>query len=272
MSTFEGVIFAVVRALSEFFPLGADAHQELLHLLFRFAPPDASGGTALALGGFLALLVHFRHDWASMISTLLQVVIYRRMPKTLDEKIPLFMAAALFPWVIGRHYLIPVFQESWQNPNFLMIGMVVFGLALAFADYWGKKNRNLFDWSFFDAALVGVISLASLLPGVGFLTAALVGALLRNFTREASCKFIFYLMTPILLGSVWTHFQLAHSDPTYVPLSKVTFGLMTFVSFVTGLGAISAVFKRIQRKGFAWYAGWRIVVGTAAWVWLLMQA
>ncbi|NBU20836.1 undecaprenyl-diphosphate phosphatase [bacterium] len=85
MTTFQAVIYAIIHGVTEFLPLSAQAHDMILSYLIEWPRPELALQTAFSLGSFFALFLYFRHDWASMISCLLQVIIFRRKPMTADE-------------------------------------------------------------------------------------------------------------------------------------------------------------------------------------------
>jgi hypothetical protein len=60
----------------------------VLEALSGWAPPPTVFIGAMSFAAFLAVFFYFIHDWASLISNFIQLIIYRRKPMTLDEKLP----------------------------------------------------------------------------------------------------------------------------------------------------------------------------------------
>src|SRR6188768_4265884 len=105
MTLFQAVVHSVLHGFAEFLPISVSAHHSLLAYVLGWPAPAGAAMGAMGLGASLALLVHFRHDWASMISSFLTVLIYRKKPMTLDERLPIFILVATLP-VLGAWYYL----------------------------------------------------------------------------------------------------------------------------------------------------------------------
>ena len=180
MTTFQAIIYAVVHGLSSFFPVSADAHQVLVPFIPQWPEPNGPMLGALALGSLLALLVYFRHDWASMISCLLQVIIFRKRPMTLDERLPLFILIATLPLGIATYFLrgheLPI---TW-TPVTVAAALAAFGIPLWISDSMSRKSKSMFDWNWIDAAIVGMMQIGTLILGLGSVAATLIAGQFRN--------------------------------------------------------------------------------------------
>src|SRR4051812_7555339 len=114
MTTFQAILYAIIHGFSDFLPVSATAHHKLVAYLVGWPEPAGPMIGALSLGSLLALLVYFRHDWASMISCFLQVILFRKKPMTLDERLPLFLTLSTLPAVAGWYYFgDSVEQMAW---------------------------------------------------------------------------------------------------------------------------------------------------------------
>src|SRR5688500_4363467 len=104
MTTLQAVIFAILQGFSEFFPVSAAAHRKLLAYFVGWPEPSGDFMGALYLGSFLAVFLFFIHDWASLLSSLIQVIVYRRKPMTLDERLPFFLILSALPVGFAWYY------------------------------------------------------------------------------------------------------------------------------------------------------------------------
>ena len=84
MTLIESIILAALHGFGRFIPISSDAHTSLLQGFLSFPLPDAAWKTTFALGTLLALILYFIHDWASILSSLIRVVVYRKRPMTLN--------------------------------------------------------------------------------------------------------------------------------------------------------------------------------------------
>ena len=104
MTTFQAIVYGILHGFTEFLPISAAAHRILLAYITGWTEPSGAFLGALSVGSTLALLAYFIHDWLSMVSCFLQVVIYRKKPMTLDERMPLFIVLASIPILGGWYY------------------------------------------------------------------------------------------------------------------------------------------------------------------------
>ncbi len=272
MDTYQAIIYGIIHGFSEFLPIDSLAHIWAVPEILGWpaAPQILLGG--LTLGGLLAVLVYFRHDWLSMISCSLQVFVYRKKPMTLDERMPFFILLASIPpaiaWFYGREYV-----EGFELTSYRVAGLLaLFGLPLAFSDYWSRKNKALPDWNWIDAIVAGILQCLFFVPGCGRMTAVLTGACLRNYNREAAAKFAFFSAAPILAGL--TFFRLKgidfHAPAPTDGMTWLAFGIAGLVSFLTSLLAIGGFMKNVMQKGYGRYAIYRLIAagGLALTFWI----
>ncbi len=100
-------------------------------------------------------------------------------------------------------------------------------------------------------------------------SAICLGAMSFGVDRKTAAEFSFFLAVPTLGGA--TVFQLfKHWDS--IPTSELGWiGLGSLVSFIVAFVVVKAFLAIVTRYGFAPFAWYRIVVGTAALVWLSMR-
>jgi undecaprenyl-diphosphatase len=266
MSTFQAIVYGILHGFTEFLPISTKAHNLLVPYAVGWPEPTGALGGALSLGALLALLVYFRHDWASIISSFLKVIIYRKKPMTLDEHLPLFLAITSLPaagvWYYFHEQLI---QAEW-SPIIVAGLLAAFSVPLFMAENFSRKNKGMFDWTWLDALIMGVAQLASFVPGCGRMCAILPVALIRNFNREAAAKYAFFSSMPYLVGSTayWLHGLDLHAAQPMPDLSWLSFIMAIVVTLFFGLLAIGGFMKHIQTRGFGHYVVYRLILAAAA--------
>ncbi|MFZ9596560.1 MAG: undecaprenyl-diphosphate phosphatase [Bdellovibrionia bacterium] len=263
MTTFQAIVLAIIHGISEFLPINSKAHQVLLPLVVGWQQPTGSQLACFSLGGLLALLIYFRHDWASMISSLLQVILYRKRPKTVDERLPLFLVASTLPLLLATPYFRSWVRDLDWSPLRITTLLVALSAPLWFFDYWSRKIKNIYDWNWIDAIFVGIIQCSAILPGVDLFSVTLIGIFLRNYQREAAVKYAYFAALPMLIYRVSTEFkEISFSAPAPAPeMSWLSFGTATVVSLFVGLLAIGGFTKHVQNKGMGQYFFYRIFIG-----------
>jgi undecaprenyl-diphosphatase len=112
-----------------------------------------------------------------------------------------------------------------------------------------------------------------MIPGVSRSGATIMGGLSLGVERRTAAEFSFFLAVPTMVGA--TTLELAkHREALMAGASGVGFGAVAVgfvVSFVVAIVVVKAFVHYISRHGFAPFAWYRIVVGTAALAWILMR-
>jgi undecaprenyl-diphosphatase len=263
MTTFQAVVYAVVHGFTEFLPVSVNAHHQMIPYLFGWQAPEGAFLGALSLGAFLSALIYFRHDWASMLSSFIQMILFRRKPMTPDERLPLFLILTTIPTVAAWYQLRenPIFESV--SPLLVAAGLVVFGLVLFFSDSVSRRNKGMFDWNWLDSLITGVTQALMFIPGCGRMTGLLIGAHFRNYNREAAAKYAFYAAMPILGANTVIHLRGVDLHAPGVDLSIFTFVVTIIVTMLAGMLAIGALMNNVQRKGFAGILAYRIISAIA---------
>ncbi len=273
MNTFQTIILSIVFSFTDFLPLGSAAHQVLIPYLLNWPEVPTALLGAFSLGAFLSVFIYFFHDWASLISSFIQVIIYRKKPMTLDERLPFFLIFTMIPYGIG--FLCFHKLDEMPHPYLISLGLFLFILPLWLSDAYTRRQKSMFNWNWLDSMLVGLAQCLTLIPGVGLgcgrMTGALIAGLGRGHYRESAAKFAFLASAPILLFQ--SFFYLKGLSFQTLPTSNVT-GLTFFmaitVTFATGLLAIGSMMKHFQQKSVGGYLFYRFIfgLGTASLIWL----
>lgn len=271
MTAFQAIIYGIVEGFSRCLPIDPNTHRSLVSTLLNWPVPEQTYIGALTLATAAAGFVTFRHDWASIISSFLRVVLLRKRPMTLDERMPLFLILATGPWIF-----VSKLQLNPLEPVSLMVNLFLFasvGIALILAKHTGRNSKSLFDWNWLDALILGLAMLALWVPGMDILSIGLMIGSMRNYHRDAAVKFIFLVWFPITL--LEAHTQLADfsfSNHEAAPgLNWLAFSVGTIAAFFFGMIAIGGLTKNIQKNGITGYAVYRMVLATASaialWFW-----
>ncbi len=268
MTTFQAIVYAVIEGMSKFLPISSKTHHVLIPYLTGWQPPTSAFIGALTLGTLLSVLVYFRHDWASMISSVLQVIIFRKRPMTIDERIPLFVAVSTIPTAIAFYYFNDFKTDPSTSPLFTAGIFALLGFPLWFVDSMGRKSKGTYDWNWLNAAIVGVTQASAVIPGCDPISGTLFGALFLNYKREPAVKYAYFAITPLLLiRGVSSLKDIGfHNAYPITDLSWLSFGVAILVAFFVGLLAIGGFIKHVQHKGLTQYVFYRLILGAGVFV------
>lgn len=263
MTLVQAIIASIIGVFSEIYPIAPGAHQSLLEyfLGWNVSHPKLQG--AVEFGIFLSLLFALRHDLLSHVSSLIQVVLFRKKPKAMDERMPIFVLIALVPAVLSFIFFrqLPILPS--EKPLLFAAVFGLSGLPMAFFDYYTKKNKSIYDWNALDAAFAGVGSAALAIPEVGRTTGAFTLIALRNFKREGAAKFILFVATPILGLSAWYHLVGPGSTIALSEFPQMYYYASLAVSVLTSSFLIHLFLTQIQKTPLLRYAVYRILIAVA---------
>src|SRR5688500_10161586 len=114
---------------------------------------------------------------------------------------------------------------------------------------------------------IGLVQCLSMIPGVSRSGATIMGALLMGVERKTAAEFSFFLAVPTMAGA--TVYAL-YKDRALLSMDDLTGIAIGFgAAFVVALLVVKAFVAIVARHGFAPFAWYRIVAGTAAILWLL---
>lgn len=263
MTLFQALIHSVLATFSNILPVGEGAHRELLTFLLGWPAATPAVRAAVSLGSMLGAFLYFWHDWASMLSSLLQIVIFRRRPRTMDERMPIFILFGTLPPILGWIYLEPLVPSEWNGPLPTLAALILGGMLLAWLERFSRKNRQIFDWDFRDSALVGIGQLGFLFAGLGRSWGVMTLAFMRNHSRESAGKFALYLTAPMLLAfSVQDAREVSWGQPNadMDSTSWLIFGCCAGLAFLVSLFTVNALYRSSKREGFAAWARYRWLV------------
>lgn len=272
MNTFQAIVVSIFYGFSTFLPISEAAHRWFIPYLLGWPAIEGPLLGALALGAFLAALFYFRHDWASILSSALRVLLLWKKPSALDERMLAFVLITSLPSAVMAYYFLDEIHAFSSQPFFIAGSLILFSIPLKLAESMNRKTKNLFAWNWLDALIVGFTQLLLFVPGAGRQTGALTGAMFRNYNLEATAKFVFFTIVPILGVQSYTSLNsLSFSQPAPAEgLTWLSFYSALSVSFFSSLLAIGGFMKGIHRLKLNGYLTYRIVLGLGVFivVWL----
>jgi undecaprenyl pyrophosphate phosphatase UppP len=263
MTLFQAILSSIIGVISEIYPIAPGAHQSLLEHFFGWNVSHPRLQGAIELGVLFGLLVALRHDVLAHISALIQIVIFRKKPRAMDERIPVLILLALIPSAAAFFFLrrLPVSISS--EP---LLFAAIFGLSaipMAFFDYYSKKMKSIYDWNALDAFLIGAGSAALAIPEIGRTAGAYTLSSALGYRREGAAKFIFYLAIPLMGISAWYHLKGPGSALAISELPTLYFWTSVVVSFFTSLFLIHVFLNQIQRMPLLRFAVYRLLIAGA---------
>ena len=259
------IILGIVEGLTEFLPVSSTGHLILAGELLGFTGSDnATFEIAIQSGAILAVVVaYWRRFWVVLVGLFgAQPSAFAFLRNIVLGFVPAGIAGVLF---------IKAFEAMLLSPMTVAIALIIGGFAIL----WIERNAptavtdSVETMSARQALLVGIGQCVAMIPGVSRSGATIMAAMLLRIDRKTAAEFSFFLAVPTIAGAtvllLWKNRDgLAGND-----LSAIGIGFA--VSFVVALAVVKGFVAIVGRFGFAPFAWYRIIVGSAALIWLLAR-
>jgi len=263
------LILGIVEGVTEFIPVSSTGHLILATELLGFdADKWSAFNVIIQLGAILAIVVlYWRTFWAVLEGLLRRQAMSWRFVRNI--------LIAFLPSAILGFLLINRIEALLGNAFVVAIALIVGGIAILIVERMAKPGEivGVAEMPVRTVVGVGLIQCLSMIPGVSRSGATILGGLSLGVERRTAAEFSFFLAIPTMLGAT-TLELVKHRDTLMAGASGIGFGTVAVgfvVSFVVAIVVVKAFVHYISRHGFAPFAWYRIVVGLAALVWLVMR-
>jgi undecaprenyl-diphosphatase len=259
------VLLGIVEGLTEFIPVSSTGHLVLAGELLGFhGAGSATFDIVIQLGAILAVVVLYFGRFTAVAAGLV-----RREPAAIDftRNVVLGFLPAL---VIGA-LVYSAIKAMIETPIIVAVALIVGGVAILVIERMVKRYRissvEAMPWQ--TALCIGMIQCLSMIPGISRSGATIMGALTLGVDRKTAAEYSFFLAIPVMLAA--TAKELWEQRDALGGNDWSAIGTGFLVSFVVALVVIRLFIAIVSRHGFAPFAWYRIVVGSAALVWLLSR-
>ena len=256
-STIIAAFLGLLEGLTEFIPVSSTGH---ILLAGHFLGFDSAGKTfevVIQLGAVLAILSVYA-------SRLLDVV--RRAPS--DPNARRFIASILIAFlpavVIGvmAHGFIK--NVLFETPMLIAVMLVLGGVILLFVDRIAKDpvHEDAMAFSLGMSLKIGFIQCLAMIPGTSRSGATIVGALLLGASKRAAAEFSFFLSMPTMAGAFAYDLYKNRDVLDSGALGEIAIGFV--FAFIAAVLVVRWLLDFISTHGYALFGWWRIGVGLAA--------
>ncbi|MBA2621479.1 MAG: undecaprenyl-diphosphatase UppP [Acidobacteria bacterium] len=280
MNFLQAIILGIVQGLSEFIPISSTAHlvfaSRLTHL-YENQPEQLTATIAvMQLGTLLAVLVYFAGDILSITAAFVRdhfalLSKHRRTFSGTHGVRPMWLSdEAWLGWliiigsipigVVGLIFKKYIEGEATKNLWVIATMMIAIALLLAFAEAVGSKRKEIRDFGIFDALVVGLAQVLSLIPGASRSGSTIMGGLLAGQKREAAARFSFLLSIPAIAASGLLELKQA-LEGGIPPESWTPLIVGTIVAGVVGYLSIWFLLAYLKKRSTAVFIVYRIIVG-----------
>lgn len=251
------IVLAVVQGVTEFLPISSSAHLILVPVFTSWDDQGLAFDVALHLGSLSAVLVFFRRDLLAMTQSWTRSLFTRQLDA--DAKLAWAVLFGTIPVGLAGLAFEDIIEDVLRSPLYLAAGMIVFGLALGWADWTHRGSRTERELNWKDVLLIGVAQAIALFPGTSRSGITITAALLLGLSRDAAARFSFLLSIPVILIACGLQsIELITSE------SAVDWTAMAAGVLVSGVSAYLCIYyflAFIQRIGMQPFVIYRLALG-----------
>jgi undecaprenyl-diphosphatase len=284
------VLLGIVEGLTEFLPVSSTAHLRISEALFHVSLTSGYWKMytiVIQLGAILCLPVYFRQRIAKFISTFPEGKRGDRNPLThpLGLVVVAFVVTAipafLLTKVIGKHL-----ESLYIMGCSLLIG----GLVMWIVDELnsdseraglGATGTRIHTWHMEDMGMgqaiwIGACQiLSAVFPGTSRSMSTIAAGQLAGMSRASALEFSFFLSIPTMVVATCYDLLKSVMGKTENPIGVSQIGAHGWVvlaigfviSFIVAYGSVGWFMSYVRRRGFAPFAIYRIIVGSAVLYW-----
>jgi undecaprenyl-diphosphatase len=259
------LLLGIIEGLTEFLPVSSTGHLILAGELLGFTDPSSvTFKIAIQLGAILAVLVAYRLRFWNVARGLLArdagAIAFTRN-----------ILIGFFPAMVIGALAYDAIRAAMQTPMIVAVALVVGGVLILLIERIVKivKVESVETMPVGTAIAIGFVQCIAMLPGVSRSGATIMGALLMGVERKTAAEFSFFLAVPTMAGA--TVYAL-YKDRALLSMDDLTGIAIGFgAAFVVALLVVKAFVAIVTRHGFAPFAWYRIIAGSAAILWLLAR-
>ncbi|WP_324828696.1 undecaprenyl-diphosphate phosphatase [Qipengyuania zhejiangensis] len=258
---FTAIFLGIVEGLTEFIPVSSTGHLILATELSGADPQEwAMFNVVIQLGAILAVVYQY---WGTFWSAGMGVLKGEREGLMFARNILLgFLPSAVIGFTFYKN-----FEQMLGTPIIVPWALIVGGIAILVIERTANPHgeETVADLPLLKVLGVGFAQCLAMVPGVSRSGATIMGALAMGINRKTAAEFSFFLAVPTMIGAstleIATKYESLMAGSTRVGWGEIAVGFV--VSFIVALAVIRAFVAYVGRSGFAPFAWYRIVAGSA---------
>lgn len=284
-SVLEAAVLGVIEGLTEFLPVSSTGHILLAAHFLGFESTGKTFEVLIQLGAILAILAVY----AGRL-----VTVATRIPN--DPAARHFALGVLIAFlpaaVIGAALHGFIKTVLFESPITICVALILGGFVLLWVDRRyapqthatrpvrgpvaglgeGRHPEARYDdamrFPLLMCFLIGLSQCLAMIPGVSRSGSSIVGGLLLGASKRAAAEFSFFLAIPTMAGAFAYDLYKSRNELSSDDLALTAVGFVC--AFIVALIVVRVALDFISRHGFSVFAWWRIIVGVAGLVGLMV--
>lgn len=258
------LLLGVLEGLTEFLPVSSTGHLILAGHFLGFKSPGNTFEVLIQLGAILAIL----SVYLTRLLTLARDLPTSSKARRFVAGILLAFLPAAFIGVMAHDFIKTVLFET---PALICVVLILGGIVLLFVDRISTEPtyKDVMDFPISLSFRIGLFQCLAMIPGTSRSGATIAGALLMGTDKRSAAEFSFFLAMPTMAGAftydLYQNYErLSANDFSYIAIGFIA-------AFISAVFVVRSLLGFVATHGFAVFAWWRILVGTAGLIGLFAQ-
>ena len=266
-NTLAAILLGILEGLTEFLPVSSTGHLILAQTFFGYDPAQwRQFNIVIQLGAILAVVVAYFPLFWKMGTGLLS---WQRDSVRFVRNILLGFLPAAIIGLLAKDAIAALLG----SPMTVAIALVIGGIAILALERTipAREDTGVAALSWKVSMAIGLAQCLAMIPGTSRSASSILGALAMGVGRKTAAEFSFFLAVPTMLGAATVKIL---DEPALLrgeaAIGWAEIALGFAAAFLTALAVIRLFVAYVSKHGFAPFAWYRIVIGTAAlaWLWL----
>ena len=256
MTTFQIIILAVVQGLTEFLPISSSGHLVLVPYLANWTDQGLAFDVAVHFGSLAAVCLFFRDDIFALLRGGVRAL--GGDTSANESRIALAIALGTIPAAVAGLLFAGWIEENLRDPMVIVYTLSGYGILMAVADRFGKRERRFEDVGYKDAFIIGCAQALALVPGTSRSGVTITAARFLGLARGDAARFSFLLSAPVIFLAAMYQLYLLLSGDEEVLWGQLALGAV--VACVVAYLSIEFFMRVVSRIGLMPFTVYRLLL------------
>ena len=259
MTWIQIVVLAVVQGLTEFLPISSSGHLVLVPGIFDWADQGLVFDIAVHFGTLIAVCFYFRSDIVHLIGGGFSAI--GGDMSSSSSRLAVGIAIGTIPAAVAGLLFAEWIETHFRSPFVVAVTLAGYGILLALADRYGKRNREFSTIRIRDALIIGLAQALALVPGTSRSGVTITAGMILGLKRMDAARFSFLLSVPvILLATLYKGAAMLAGD---VPIEWSALAVAAVISAVVAYLSIEFFMRFVNAIGLLPFAIYRLLLAGA---------
>ena len=259
MDFLDAIILGIVEGLTEFLPVSSTGHLTITEKLLGLSiddPAVTAFTVVIQMGAIFAVILYFRKDVVNITAAWFRGIGDPSVRGGLDYRMGWYVIVGSIPIVIAGLAGESLITGALRNLWWVAGALIGWSVVMVLAEHYGTQERHEQDLTMRDSIFIGVMQVASLIPGISRSGATISAGLFAGLDRVAATRMSFFLSIPALLGAGIKELPSAMNGD--IPVSTTI--VATVVSFIVAYAAVAWLLKFVAHHPITWFVTYRVAL------------